>query len=337
MKRGDGPARPTYPTAFVHPLGPLFRHLPIALRRHLLFLRAHKKWGNFRAPKTWREKMQWRILNDRRTILSVACDKLAQKEFIARELLSKGLQEDVKIPEVYWVGTDVRELATLASRLPPRWVLKPNHSSGRVRLLDAEEHAIDWDDLIAAGDRWLQPDEETIVFGHSGYLGARRLLIAEERIGSGEAAPDDFRLSCSHGRLRLAAWSRGYGTPEYWAAGYERDLTTRHEKFLLHELEATTPTAMDTLAQEEKLRLTAVAEVISQPLDHVRVDFYFEDGVIWFSELTVYSNSGLAPLDDEENLKFGEYWSLPDLTAKDPREPEWRALLEGVPKGTLQR
>ena len=96
-------------------------------------------------------------------------------------------------------------------------------------------------------------------------------------------------------------------------------------------------TAIDTLAQEEKLRLTAVAEVISQPLDHVRVDFYLEDGAIWFSELTVYSNSGLALLDEQENLRFGEYWSLPDLTAPDPREAEWRALLEGTPKGTLQR
>ena len=90
LKRGDGPARPTYPTAFVHPLGPLFRHLPIALRRHLLFFRAHKKWGNFNAPKTWREKMQWRILNDRRTILSVACDKLAQKDFDGVHLFPEG-------------------------------------------------------------------------------------------------------------------------------------------------------------------------------------------------------------------------------------------------------
>ena len=337
MNRGDGPRRPTYPFALIHPLGPLFRHLPLSLRRHLLFFRAHKTWGNFKNPRTWREKMQWRIINDHRTIMSVACDKLAQRAFVDRELRAAGKRTEVNIPEAFWVGTDVRELQLRAASLPPRWVLKPNHSSGRVRLLDADEISIDWEELISVGERWMQQDEETQVFGHRGYEGARRLLIAEERIGAGAAAPDDVRLSCSDGKLRVASWSRGYGTPGYRAAGYQEDLTTRVDQYLHHELRATEPTPIDSFTRAEKDHLIEIAEVISKPLDHVRVDFYVESGSIWFSELTVYSTSGLAPIEQQENLKIGSYWNLPDLTTPDPRESEWRALLEGTPKGTLQR
>ena len=179
-------------------------------------------------------------------------------------------------------------------------------------------------------------DEETKVFGHRAYAGARRLLIAEERIGAGIEAPDDLRLSCSDGKLRVASWSHGYGTPDYRAAGYEQDLMTRAEKYLPHELRAADSTPIDALTHEEKSRLITAAEIISRPFDHVRVDFYFEEGALWFSELTVYSNSGLAPIEHQENVKIGSFWNLPDLSASDPREAEWRALLHGVPKGTLQ-
>ncbi len=47
MRLLNGPRVPGYPLRLIHPLGPLFKHLPLALRRHLLYLRAYKRWGNF--------------------------------------------------------------------------------------------------------------------------------------------------------------------------------------------------------------------------------------------------------------------------------------------------
>jgi hypothetical protein len=96
-------------------------------------------------------------------------------------------------------------------------------------------------------------------------------------------------------------------------------------------------TTIDAMSQGQREQLTRAAELISQLMDHVRVDFYVEPRAIWFSELTVYSTSGLAPIMDSENQAAGALWKLPDLNAPDPREAEWRALLQGVPKGTLQR
>lgn len=281
--------------------------------------------------------MQWRILNDRRTILSVACDKLGQRVLIEREITTAGAHAFVKFPEVFWVGTDVRELRRMAARLPARWVLKPNHSSGRVCLLDSNVSPLSWEALIRAGDRWMQPDEETKVFGHTGYAGARRLLIAEERVGSGAGAPDDVRITCFDGRVYVATWSRAYGTLAHKTVSYSGDLKTRVTLMPSQTLTQDQETTIDAMSQGQREQLTRAAELISQLMDHVRVDFYVEPGAIWFSELTVYSTSGLAPIMDSENRAAGALWKLPDLNAPDPRESEWRALLQGVPKGTLQR
>ncbi|MDX6552384.1 MAG: hypothetical protein QOH74_872, partial [Gaiellales bacterium] len=100
------------------------RVLPDAAFRHLRFLRVFGMRGNFREPATYSEKLNWRILYDRRDVLSWTCDKLAMKDY-ANAI--EGLE--IQVPEVLWTGTDVRHLARV--ELTGDWVLKPNHASGR--------------------------------------------------------------------------------------------------------------------------------------------------------------------------------------------------------------
>jgi len=82
MSVGNGPTQPSFPRAIIHPLGPLFRHLPLSLRRHLLYWNVYRRWGNFKNPTLASEKMQWRIINDHRPLLQWTADKLAQKEYV---------------------------------------------------------------------------------------------------------------------------------------------------------------------------------------------------------------------------------------------------------------
>ena len=333
----DGPKRPRYPLALIHPLGPLFRHLPLSLRRHLLFLRAFGKWGSFRQPRTWREKMQWKILFDQRPLLAWTADKLAQKTYVQSVGERSNAGDQLHIPETYWVGTDIRELYRMRDQLPRRWVLKPNHSSGRVALMDADVEPVNWERLTALGDRWMRPDEETEVFGHWAYTQARRLLIAEARVGSGAAAPDDLRFTFFHGRLTGVNWSHAYGTDDYRTSSYEEDLTTRTDVGNPDDFGPSVRTPLDDIPAEIKLRVIRMIESIGAPFDSIRADGYLVDGALWFGELTIYSNGGLGYVGAEANQAVGAFWQLPDLTAPDPREAEWRALLQGVPKGTLQR
>ena len=333
----NGPNLPQYPLALIHPLGPFFRHLPLSLRRHLLFLRAFGVWGDFRNPKTWREKMQWKILNDRRAVVAWSADKLAQKRFVEKCKEANAESRVLRIPTTLWVGTDARELFALRDRLPVRWVMKPNHSSGRVVIVDESVAPIDWDRIIQLGDRWMRSDEETEVFGHWAYTQARRLLFVEERIGEGDAPPDDLRFTFFHGLLTGVNWSHGYGTSDYRTSSYEEDLTTRTDVGNPDDFGAGVPTPLDEVPHALRQEIAAAMLPLGAPFDSVRVDAYLVGETLWFGEYTIYSNSGLGHVHPDANRAVGDHWQLPDLDAPDPREAEWRELLHGVPKGTLQR
>ena len=81
--------------------------LPLPARRHYLHTAATRRLGNFRTPTRFTEKVNWRIINDRRPIIAEMSDKLRAKE-IARERVPG---DELRIPQTYWSGTD------LASRL----------------------------------------------------------------------------------------------------------------------------------------------------------------------------------------------------------------------------
>jgi hypothetical protein len=325
----DGPKRPRYPLALIHPLGPLFWRLPLSLRRHLLYLRALRRWGNFRTPRLAGEKMQWRIINDRRPLIALAEDKLASREHQRIALVDAGLQSVVKIPETYWVGTDLRELQAIAHSLPQRWVLKPNHSSGRVIFVDSSSESTDWDAAHAISSRWLARDEEELVFGHWAYSQARRLLVVEEYIGDAEAT-----------EIKVHTYG---GTPEFLfhsnrmkTGGLYDCLLPDGTRFFPGEGDDR-PQSFPAITDVIRHRALEAARAISAPFDEIRTDFYFTNGELWCSEIAAYTASGLARTTPEYDVLFGSRWKLPDLNAPDPREAEWRALLEGAPKGTLQR
>jgi hypothetical protein len=102
---------------------PAIYGMPVELRRRALFLYCNRRFPHFKKPLTFNDKVNWRILTDRRPLLEWTCDKLAMKE---RACGVPGL----RIPRTYWAGTDLRELA--AAELPEHWVLKPNHRTGLV-------------------------------------------------------------------------------------------------------------------------------------------------------------------------------------------------------------
>jgi len=326
----DGPKRPRYPLALIHPLGPLFRHLPLTLRRHLLYLRVLRRWGNFRSPRLAGEKAQWRIINDRRPLLTFVEDKLASKEYVKSALDKAGLLEQIRFPETYWVGTDLQELQALAHKLPAGWVLKPNHSSGRYILFDSNTKPVDWNATAAISSRWLERDEEELVLGHWAYSQARHLLIAQERVGTVGAGLTELKVVSIGGVAQYYFYGDRLNPNGY----YECHLPDG-TRFSWGESDDPFQYYPETSNHTRQLLLDA-ARAISAPFDEIRADFFLWEGKLWAGEITAYSASGLTRTAGDIDTRLGAAWKLPDLTALDPREAEWRALLAGTPKGTLQ-
>jgi hypothetical protein len=278
------------------------------VRRTLLYRQATGHLPPLLRPRTFTEKLNWRITWDRRELLAPTCDKLAMKE--AALPLSPGL---VRVPRTFWAGTDVRELAEVD--LPDRWVLKPNHSCARVLF---GEGPADPGRLAAATSGWLaerywrKSDEWA-------YRRARPLLVVEERIGKGADDLADLKVVVTDGVPRLIGvhTDRRDGlrirlhTPEWrelpWSWGY--------------------PFGPRAPRPERLGELLAVAAALGRDFDMLRVDCYEVDGELWFGELTPYPGAGLCRIEPGLDAWLGERWTLP--------RTGWRRLLPD--RGTQPR
>jgi len=298
----------------------------------------HRRIGNFTKPSRWSEKMQWRILNDMRPLLQVGADKLASKEYARRIVEEHDLAIQVHIPETYWVGTDLAELRALEGKLPSRWVLKTNHTSGRFIIVDSTAHPVDWGEVFRVASKWIEPDEQEYMLGHQLYSRARHLLFAEERVGDGPQPPHDLRVFGFAGDHRPPniyeiQCNIGSHTEASTTFRYDKDFV---RKPIIHAADARVEdvSLIDEMPQGAQETLKTFGSLALQPFDHVRVDLYYERGLFWFGEFAVYPASGLSTFSTD--VDRGAAWTLADLAAPDPREGEWRALLADSPKGTLQ-
>ena len=320
MRLGRGPNPPRFPLSIAHPLGPLFRQLPIALRRHLLYLNTHNRWGNFTQPRRFTEKIQWRIINDKRALIALACDKLASKALVASRWKAAGIGDRFKTPELYWVGTTHDEFLENISNLPERFVLKPNHTSGRFVVVDRKSDLIDAALIGPLMKQWMLPDEETLVMGHWGYSQARRVLFAEERIGIEVESPVDLRFFTNRGAIVAAACTGTRSDGSKWTATYDADFGRRvsgHPAQL--PLDAITPLSGLSPSLTDELR--SAIHLVSAEFDQVRVDMYRAGDTFYFGELTVYSSSGLVKYNDETDYRLGAAWELPELTRSANSDP----------------
>ena len=79
---------------------------------------------SMRMPRTFNEKVEFKLAHDRRPILTTFADKLASRGYVARTVGPEYLSE------LHAVVSDPRELDLGA--LPSRYVVKPSHASGAV-------------------------------------------------------------------------------------------------------------------------------------------------------------------------------------------------------------
>jgi hypothetical protein len=277
---------------------PLLVRLPLPLKRALLYREAHGRWPR-RPPRTFTEKVNWRVVHDRRALIGRLGDKLAMREYVASVCPS------LPVPAVLWCGTDVARLANV--ELPARWVLKPNHGTMRVHLGSGRP---DVDRLRRITTGWL--DEP--LFRDRGewvYSQARRLLLAEEFLGSG-GPPADHKFLVFGGRVELVQVETGRFDD------HRRRLYTRD--WAPVDVVEDVPPGPVTAPPASLPRMLQLAEALGAAFDFVRVDLYDVDGEVWFSELTPYPGGGLDRFDPGLDVRLGECWQLPTRSAARARQ-----------------
>jgi TupA-like ATPgrasp len=262
--------------------------LPAGIRRRVLFACCNRRLPDFRDPRTFSDKVNWRILNDRRPLLEWTCDKLAMKE---RARAIAGL----RVPRTWWAGTDLRELE--AVQLPEHWVLKPNHRSGLVHFGQGHPDAARLRELTAG---WLRPFQASGM-GEWAYSRARPLLLAEEMIGEPGSPAPDYKFFTFGGDVAAVQVDTGRHSVHRRRL-YLPDWTPLEVRSGNHPLAAIEP------APPGLGRMLAVAAQLGAGVDFIRIDLYDVRGGVWFGEVTPYPGSGL---DRFVPASLGARWELP--------------------------
>jgi hypothetical protein len=284
------------------------RHLPLRQRRQILYRRHHGRWPNLGVnAELFTEKMQQRILFDRRMLIGELGDKLKMKE--------RGAQlADVRIPRTYWFGTELDDLASLAD-FPDRWVLKPNNTSGKVIVGEGrpdiaalKRQTRDWlpkvSPLWRYGGEWI-------------YSTAKPGILLEERLG-GEVVPEDYRFFVFHGDVALILVDYGRFSVHQGRVSTAKLIAGRRfytpdwkplEIRNVYEIAPVKP------APPSLDRMLTVASKIGAEFDFLRVDLYDIDGEVWVGELTPFAGGGLNPFEPLEwDRELGRLWRM-DISA----------------------
>ena len=287
--------------------------LPLSLRRHLFYLRDTGRWGNFRNPKSFGEKMQWRIINDRRKRLSIASDRLAARAIV--EEIVAGSGQTLHLPALIGYGAtsnmilQVLRKAASARQLPTRWVLKPNNSSGQVLVTHGDP---DWGFIEETLKAWSASSRLRSLHWMSGYAAARAGFIAEAWVGPSEEAPLQWNCTIINNAVAFYAIDQRVGDiklRECRDASWGKVPLWGHSTSVLIGLDAPPP---------YKHQIDAITTLIARDWDFVRVDLYYAEGKVWLSEITPYPSEGLirtTPGGKTYDERCGALWSLPPIAS----------------------
>ena len=250
------------------------------------------RFPNLLAPRTYNEKMQLAKLTWRSPLLPVFVDKVRAKAFVAEHFGA-----DLVTPNLY-VGDNLPPRAERNWPLP--YVIKVNHAC-KTNIFVRSQADIDWDAIEAKIDRWLARAYGRRM-GEWAYSLVPRKVLVEPFLGDPATTPAEFKFTTLGGKVALiSATTDRYGQRR--AGHYDPEWRKLPVYF------SPRPEPLDTPPPPQFERLKHIAEAFGERLPQVRLDFFVVDGQPRFSEITLYSGSGLAPIEPVEfDRELGDLW-----------------------------
>jgi len=276
----------------------LVQDLIIGIRMHRA---AHGEYPRLMRPRTFNERVLRRKVFDRRPLLAQFADKYAVRQYVARRLTC-----DI-LPKLYCV-TD-NPAAIPFAHLPDRFVVKPTHGSGWVRVV-LDKAALDIQELLNTCDTWLATNYYDFMREQQ-YRQIPPRIMVEEFIDDGTgAAPTDYKFYVFHGRVHLIQID-GSRFTRHQCALYDRHWRDTGARVQLQQFAS-------LLREPVNLRLMLqTAEELGAGMDFVRVDLYDIGSRIYFGEMTATPGAGLArfePRAMDEHL--GHLWGRGPVRAE---------------------
>jgi len=263
----------------------------------LKFYKEHGYYPRFKKPRTFSEKIWYRMLFDRNPIWTELSDKLKAKEFVKKRIGERHI-----VPSL-WIGQRAEEIPF--EKLPNKFVIKTNHGGG-YNIIVTDRESLDRAKTIHKINTWLKAS-----FTYTKFLGMAWAyknidpkVFIELFIEENGKIPLDYKFFCFSGRVE-------YLLITYDRFGYHREKHFYKDFTPLDLWNGADQYAGPFIRPENFEEMIEIAENLSAGFDFIRVDLYNIKGKIYFGEFTCYPAGGLARFVPRNwDFIFGEKWNL---------------------------
>jgi hypothetical protein len=258
--------------------------------------RYRRQFGRFPdiiRPKTFNEKVLRDMLFDRNPNLNVYADKLRAREFVRSRLGT-----DQYLTKLYAVVASADEINHLS--LPAQFVMKPNHESGRIKIV-RDCANLPPGELESLATAWLKENYYDNVQEWA-YKDIEPRIFFEELLEFEGDIPDDWKFFCFDGEPQIVDIHRGRFV-RHQRNLYDMNLSLLPVKYKYENFKGRiiTPPNFDKMLE--------VVRRLSSGTDFLRVDLYNIKGRIVFGELTSHPANAMGVFEPAEwDLKLGSYW-----------------------------
>ena len=252
---------------------------------------------NLENPQTFNEKLQWLKLHDRKPEYTMMVDKYRVREYIA-----KTIGEEYLIPLLgVWENPEDIDFDVL----PDQFVLKCNHNSGLGMCICKDKSKLDIKKVKQELKKGLQQDY--YLTGREWvYKDVPRRIIAEKyMVDESGIELKDYKVMCFNGKPRIIQLHRGrFGnhTLDFYDPQWNR-------------VDFTWDCPQSDLLWEKPVfweEMLVYSQKLSHGIPHLRVDWYYAEGRLFFGELTFFPTSGFSKFIPEEwDYTLGEWIALP--------------------------
>ena len=278
---------------------PFFAMLPpkaFVITKYYLY---NHKWLNLNAPQTYNEKLNWLKLYYHNPLYTTLVDKLLVKEYVAKKIGREHI-----IPTLgHWDSFDEIDF----DKLPNQFVLKTNHDSGGI-VICKDKATFDKE----AAKKKLMKSLKHDYYRFSKewpYKNVKRQILAEQYMEDESGFElKDYKWFCFDGEAKMLYIASDRQVKEVETKYDFFDVDFKHLPIKNGHPNAVLPIPKPNGFEKMK----DLAQILSNGLPHVRIDFYDVNGRIYFGEMTFYHNSGFSVFEpDCWDKTLGSWIKLP--------------------------
>ncbi len=278
--------------------------MPDDIYAKLVYKSTFNKDLDLKKPQSFSEKIQWLKLYYRKPEFTEMVDKYLVREYIADKIGPKYLIPMLGI----WKKSDEINF----DLLPNQFVLKCNHDQGSVIICKNKEE-LDYEEVRRKLNKRLKKNHYWATREWP-YKNIKHCIICEEYMSndSHEDELSDYKVLCFNGKPRLIEVHRARFSENRTQDFYDTEWNKTN-------IEQTGIPSSDEIMDKPAFadEMLSLSSILAANMPHIRVDWYFAEGHLYFSELTFYDGSGFDLFCDNYDEVIGSWLNLPDKYVED--------------------